>query len=46
MAVMPVVVVLTGIMMMQMELVVMRVVVRMVEVVVTFVIFLLGCWHG
>lgn len=39
MAVMPVVVVLTGIMMMRMELVVMMVVVRMVEAVVTFVSF-------
>lgn len=38
-AVMPVVVVLTGIMMMRVELVVMMVVVRMVEVVVTFVSF-------
>lgn len=38
-AVMPVVVVLTGIMMMRMELVVMMVVVRMVEAVVMFVSF-------
>lgn len=36
---MPVVVVLTGIMMMRMELVVMMVVVRMVEAVVMFVSF-------